>query len=586
MIERLPGPEKGLIDVLLGKSTSPNLQGLNGAAIESGVDGATQASQEAKVAEFLMMLAKAQEAKTQELTQDRKDAKSEILQTKDEFKNGFASKELEKESLLEGVYPEFYDAAWMPAGSFPEYAGGFTAGGAHTVGTNAGSASDNVRSTSDKNASLSDTILGAERTGNVGNVSVKDGMSQNLGIASKMPKQLAGFSSVQVGAGQSANGDLLRAPEAVLSQLEQAWLKDQQVLKQDRSGSAAFDPKILQLFQNRAVLDAKSNPGLGHLALDSLDGSGGSLPSNEESAGWRLTGPFISSQDFLENYSNRNPQLEKNHEPEHLRDVNAIRSPEHLRDVNAIRSNEQKGNHIFDPHGSLKGNFLSQQLPLISSKAALSKDEKYKDISNALSGDANSVMNTVPFVNVNTNPSLQHSGIKSPLGNLADTQGLQGNSLGSGRIFQESQRLHALLLSSPIQSLAAAGGGSIKVKIEPEHLGELVISVQSNARQLNVQFEASSPEAHELLLNTLPELKQVLASQNYEIGNLEVRSQHALLSHKEQSWGGDKNSSNNGYADSSVKSAWDQYLSQADWQRQNSHGRNRSAYQLYEELLQ
>ena len=67
------------------------------------------------------------------------------------------------------------------------------------------------------------------------------------------------------------------------------------------------------------------------------------------------------------------------------------------------------------------------------------------------------------------------------------------------------------------------GGGSVKMRVVPENLGELTIHVDKlRGEKLNVRFEATSQEAREAISSSLPELRQILATSRHEVGTLEV----------------------------------------------------------------
>ncbi|MGE4234025.1 MAG: flagellar hook-length control protein FliK [Bacteriovoracia bacterium] len=87
-------------------------------------------------------------------------------------------------------------------------------------------------------------------------------------------------------------------------------------------------------------------------------------------------------------------------------------------------------------------------------------------------------------------------------------------------------------LASQVNALAAKGGGTVRLRIVPENLGEVVIQVKSetdktssakNAKNIDVQFEVGNAEAGRLINERLGELQQKLTDQKYSVSKLEVK---------------------------------------------------------------
>lgn len=165
-----------------------------------------------------------------------------------------------------------------------------------------------------------------------------------------------------------------------------------------------------------------------------------------------------------------------------------------------------------------------------------------------------------------------------------------------------------MALASSVQNLMARGGGSVKVRLAPENLGEMTISVQQGRnRQLDVKFEAGSKEARETLLSSVPQLRDALSASRYDVGSIEVArpaaetasigssmsgisvggtqlgmgSGFGMMS-QERSFGDQANQGQNHQG-----SPWDRYNDQQERsQNNNGHGRGRdqqSAYRRYQE---
>lgn len=144
--------------------------------------------------------------------------------------------------------------------------------------------------------------------------------------------------------------------------------------------------------------------------------------------------------------------------------------------------------------------------------------------------------------------------------------------------------------------LASRGGGSVKVRVAPEHLGEVTISVRNDRGRLNVRMESASGEAREVLASALPELRQSLSNARYNVANVEVGvapradgearsglgSSLADSGRQSQGWGGGANSD-------SQSSAWDRYFARSDefLDRHGSGNRQRGNYrQAYDQYAQ
>lgn len=81
-----------------------------------------------------------------------------------------------------------------------------------------------------------------------------------------------------------------------------------------------------------------------------------------------------------------------------------------------------------------------------------------------------------------------------------------------------------MAVAAQVSGLATKGGGTVRVRIMPESLGELTISVTGgHGRKLDVRFEATSGEAKDTLMQAMPELKAALKSARFDVGSIEVR---------------------------------------------------------------
>jgi hypothetical protein len=161
-------------------------------------------------------------------------------------------------------------------------------------------------------------------------------------------------------------------------------------------------------------------------------------------------------------------------------------------------------------------------------------------------------------------------------------------------------------LAARINSMAANGGGSIRMKVMPEQLGEVTISVESNRGKLDVKLEADSKAARDILSQGLAELKTALAASRYEVGEIQVSgvkenifaqsnwnstaSSNDMLGLRSldlgQSFMNMSEQSQSGWKDQprhqqSSNSAWDRYFDQQEGSFGQSGGRQQSAYRRY-----
>ncbi len=81
------------------------------------------------------------------------------------------------------------------------------------------------------------------------------------------------------------------------------------------------------------------------------------------------------------------------------------------------------------------------------------------------------------------------------------------------------------LVSQALQQAAGrsfAGETRLRLKLEPEHLGELVIRLVYRAGEVSAYFQTSSAQVREAIENSLPQLREALAGQNLHLQNASV----------------------------------------------------------------
>jgi flagellar hook-length control protein FliK len=77
-------------------------------------------------------------------------------------------------------------------------------------------------------------------------------------------------------------------------------------------------------------------------------------------------------------------------------------------------------------------------------------------------------------------------------------------------------------ISSGIQNLTPQGGGEMKIRLKPDHLGELSVRVMTHGNHVGLQIQASDDKAKKILEESISHLKESLSAQNLTLGQLDV----------------------------------------------------------------
>jgi flagellar hook-length control protein FliK len=67
--------------------------------------------------------------------------------------------------------------------------------------------------------------------------------------------------------------------------------------------------------------------------------------------------------------------------------------------------------------------------------------------------------------------------------------------------------------------------GEIKIRLKPDHLGELMMSVKTNGQQVSLQIKAQDHESKRIIEESLGRLKDSLATQSLDLGKVDVVTQ-------------------------------------------------------------
>lgn len=77
-------------------------------------------------------------------------------------------------------------------------------------------------------------------------------------------------------------------------------------------------------------------------------------------------------------------------------------------------------------------------------------------------------------------------------------------------------------VSNGIKNFSATGGGEMRIRLNPNNLGELHVRVVTNGGNVGLQIQASDEKARKVIEESVSHLKESLASQNLNLSKLEV----------------------------------------------------------------
>jgi len=111
---------------------------------------------------------------------------------------------------------------------------------------------------------------------------------------------------------------------------------------------------------------------------------------------------------------------------------------------------------------------------------------------------------------------------------VTTTGGLSAKSVMTGHVVKGSMSQDRLSsesligISDNIRSLAAQGAGEIRVRLRPDHLGELQVRVVTQGNQVGLQIQASDENAKRILEQSMSSLKDSLATQNLSLAQVDL----------------------------------------------------------------
>jgi hypothetical protein len=77
-------------------------------------------------------------------------------------------------------------------------------------------------------------------------------------------------------------------------------------------------------------------------------------------------------------------------------------------------------------------------------------------------------------------------------------------------------------LTNQVKSLGPTGGGEIRLRLKPDHLGELRVRVATDGHRVALQIQASDERAKRVLEDSMSYLKDSLATQQLQLSRVEV----------------------------------------------------------------
>ena len=77
-------------------------------------------------------------------------------------------------------------------------------------------------------------------------------------------------------------------------------------------------------------------------------------------------------------------------------------------------------------------------------------------------------------------------------------------------------------VATGIRTLSPNGGGEMKIRLNPDHLGELHVKVVTQGNQVGLQIQASDERARKILEESMSSLKTSLAAQHLTLGQIDL----------------------------------------------------------------
>ena len=107
------------------------------------------------------------------------------------------------------------------------------------------------------------------------------------------------------------------------------------------------------------------------------------------------------------------------------------------------------------------------------------------------------------------------------LGAGATVPVMTGNVIPGSMMRERLASESVVNFSNQIASLGPKGGGEMKIRMNPENLGELLINVSTRGKDVSLKVQATRGEAKKILEESAASLKDALGTQNLTLAKLE-----------------------------------------------------------------
>ena len=119
-------------------------------------------------------------------------------------------------------------------------------------------------------------------------------------------------------------------------------------------------------------------------------------------------------------------------------------------------------------------------------------------------------------------PRMLHDTADSGIGKSAGAQILQRDA---GSLYQSTVSVLDQISSSMVVQLRDKNS-EMRVFLQPESLGEVLVKVKQNGGKLEAEIEASNPTTRTMLEGSIPQLREYLVSRGVDLQRIEVAAEH------------------------------------------------------------
>ncbi|MBS1958654.1 MAG: flagellar hook-length control protein FliK [Bdellovibrionales bacterium] len=221
--------------------------------------------------------------------------------------------------------------------------------------------------------------------------------------------------------------------------------------------------------------------------------------------------------------------------------------------VNGLNANQFTSNGVDQPR-ELAGFNLVQDMNYQGDVQEVGQDKAGAAAFNAAQATqkttaASSTLSTDDYLNLRNFSNAQGASLKKPTSKLnlnTAELGTPGSAAGQAHLqVRDGQALPIKTLDAPVTTGSmmkpvlshdalhqmtgqlssmnfAKQDGEIKIRLKPDHLGELSMSVRNHGSQVSIRIQAENPEAKQIIESSLNSLRDSLSQQNLTVTRLEV----------------------------------------------------------------